>query len=188
MQAISEVDKALVPVPPAQEPVIRVEVVRATRMWVKMIQAAYSTRPLDDDAITTWAGILNECDPVVMTGVVKAWLREEVHAPKPAELLQRYHWQMGTGARLKKEQGSRYTADGQQLFDCPYCRDSGYITVRTGKRDFHGEIVYCCPCGHDRLRGNLFKALDHPEYKFDPARGEFVRAWVGDSGKGYVPW
>jgi hypothetical protein len=158
---------------------VKPEDVDKITVWHKFLEGTFNCRPLPTEGLIVWVSTLGHCDNKTMLNVIKDWAKYNNAAPKPSDLLARYN-EYKRSEPAKKE---TKIIDGEVVYNCPYCHDTGWFTTYYGDTEKHGSLAesYVCKCEHDPKFGNLGKALSAAEWHYDhELRGFIKHGWVGD--------
>lgn len=166
-----------------QERVFDEKAIDKVKAWHQVIEGVYNVRALPPAGVIAWVSVLHDCQQATMDAVIRDWVRENSIAPKPADLLREYRLVRDSQAQQQKEDAHRdirFDADGERIYNCPYCRDTGFFMQYYGvdASDTYHSRAYVCSC--DQRSGILSEALNDMRWKFDFSAGGFVRrrAWV----------
>lgn len=82
-----------------------------------------------------------------MREALKEYTENKTFCPKPAELLKiaeanRHQREILQAAEETKQ--IRYDSEGRQIYNCPYCKDSGYMIVDDD--EIYSPSATCCIC------------------------------------------
>lgn len=154
------------------------------KAWHQVLEGVYNIRPLPPAGVIAWVSVLQECKQGIMDAVIRDWVRENSTAPKPADLLREYRYITAANRQQQKsdaQRNMRFDADGEPLYNCPYCRDTGFFLQYYGQNadDSYHSRAYQCSC--DQRSGILSEALNDGRWEFDFSAWGFVRrkSWVG---------
>ena len=150
-----------------------------TALLLKDLQAIYREIRTDGDSLQQWSRLLTNWAYLDIQKAAAEYSRNYSKAPRPADLIR-----FAREAREEKQKRKRQEyIDGQEVFRCAYCRDSGLMAFETGDQ----YELACTPCvcrkgGEDRE--NRIKALgywfDYPWFIWRmPLKGTWIGDWEG---------
>lgn len=147
-----------------------------TALLLKDLQSIYREIRTDGDSLQQWSRLLTNWAYLDIQKAAAEYSRNYSKAPRPADLIR-----FAREAREEKRKRKRQEyIDGQEVFRCAYCRDSGLMAFETGDQ----YELACTPCvcrkgGEDRE--NRIKALgywfDYPGFIWRMPQKEI---WLGD--------
>lgn len=147
-----------------------------TALLLKDLQAIYREIHTDGDSLQQWNRLLINWAYLDIQKAAEEYSRNYSKAPRPADLIR-----LAREAREEKRKTKRQEyIDGQEVFRCAYCRDSGLMAFETGDQ----YELACTPClcrSGGEGRESRIKALgywfDYPGFIWRRPQKEI---WVGD--------
>lgn len=149
----------------------------------RQIARVYSrfAQPSSIEAAQTIASVYKGYSLKELSDAFMSYARQEKDPPTPATLLKyaqdaRYNYNM---SHALDTSGFRYDSNGNRLYNCPYCQDTGYMWVKVPEE----QLEFLTPCVHNR-ESALLKVKRGGSFGMTVKKWNFRERlkWVPDGG------
>lgn len=150
--------------------------IQETGLLLDSLQAIYREIRTGEDSLKQWQRLLEHWNCLDIQKAAMEYSRNYSKAPRPADLIR-----LAREAREEKRKRRRQEyVDGQEVFRCAYCRDSGLMAFETGDP----YELACTPCVCRKGGAGRESRIEALGYWFDYPwfiwRMPLKETWIGD--------
>ncbi len=122
------------------------------RRVLRVLVAAFPTYPVNDDTTELYLAVIAEemTDFATAMRVVTDWATGELLFPKPVELVERYHAEIGRAQRRATQAEIARQHEIPGMYACPHCEDAGVEWVKWVEQPGDRLVEGVLPCSRCR--------------------------------------